>query len=542
MAKKITDPQFDVGYVLPEGVVNDFNLFYKPQTAPQNPAVQDLITSLSNIVPTLATYDIIDEVRAKESSEAKAVEDYNLNRKAFGTLVKTKQIPAGASPHYYNKMMELDLATKARDFQKKFDNYYVENNLLDSVGKDGFKSEYETQLKDFYKMNGLDRYDPIALNKAFFSTTSKYRDDKERTHNNNRLQRIEKQTQDLAIKNYAGALIDLQMQEASIEEVHNLFKQETKDYIDLTGSARTANELLLSGIKTYVDAVNTPGGFDFAKKVIDSLSTLKLSNDTGYFAGSKRVNIFQKDLQNKLLTNEISYFKQLNDLNKVRKDRSHSNLENQYYSARQSNANFSVIDFINSKIDDSEFAEDTFSPEEKDHILKFHNSINNSTAITRSSPDAILELDELDRTNPYIVRERAQQLMANGELNQADYLRFANSAGRHTVLNDVYFLQSREYQTLKTFFDSKTLAQIPNLETEIPLLRLDFEDSLIKYYEKLKNSDLTPDDIQEKLNGEVRLLLAQSLQNSLIFMDNQDLLQQLLTRYRIPLRNGTNSN
>ena len=31
MAKKISDPDFNIGYALPEGVVNDFNLFIKPQ-------------------------------------------------------------------------------------------------------------------------------------------------------------------------------------------------------------------------------------------------------------------------------------------------------------------------------------------------------------------------------------------------------------------------------------------------------------------------------------------------------------------------------
>ena len=64
-------------------------------------------------------------------------------------------------------MMELDLASKARDFQKKFDTYYVDNDLKNQLNPD-FKEQYEAELKDFYNKNNLDGYDPLALNKAFF--------------------------------------------------------------------------------------------------------------------------------------------------------------------------------------------------------------------------------------------------------------------------------------------------------------------------------------------------------------------------------------
>ena len=170
MAKKIKDPQFSLGYALPEGVVNDFDIFYKPQTAPKNREVASLISSLSNIVPTLATYDVIEQAELKEKNEAQAVEDYNINKEAFASLVESKKMPAGANPHYFNKMMELDLATKARDFQRKFDDYYV-NNMSDMTDQDTFKGIYQNELKTFYKENTLDKYDTLAIKKAFFSTT-----------------------------------------------------------------------------------------------------------------------------------------------------------------------------------------------------------------------------------------------------------------------------------------------------------------------------------------------------------------------------------
>ena len=126
--------------------------------------------------------------------------------------------------------------------------------------------------------------------------------------------------------------------------------------------------------------------------------------------------------------------------------------------------------------------------------------------------------------------------MEAGELTQTDYLRFSNAAGKRKLLEDnIFFRQSREYQTLKDFFDSPTLAQIPTLKTEVPLLRLDFEDKLVRYYESLKDTEISPNELQLRLNGQVRLLLGEALQNSLIFRDNKELLQDLVNRYGITI-------
>ena len=53
------------------------------------------------------------------------------------------------------------------------------------------------------------------------------------SHNKNRLGKIEKQTKELAIKNY-GSFIDFQDKNSSIEDVHAFIKAETNDYISVT--------------------------------------------------------------------------------------------------------------------------------------------------------------------------------------------------------------------------------------------------------------------------------------------------------------------
>lgn len=539
MAKKITDPQFELGYVLPEGVVNDFNLFYKPQTAPQNPAVQNLITSLSNIVPTLANYDVLEKFEDKKLNESKAVEDYNLNKNAFASLVKNKKIPAGANPHYFNKMMELDLANKAKDFQKKFDNYYLDNDLVNQLNPDALKDAYEAELKDYYSKNNLDAYDPLALNKAFFSSTSKYRDNLEKTHNTKRYENIENNTKELAIKNYAGNFIDFQYKQSSIEDVHNFIKSETSDYISLTNNPRMANELLLAGLTNYVGAVNSQEGFDYAGKLIDSLSTLQLG--TGDFAGGNRVKFIQKKLKNDLTAKELTFKEKSEKLLKYQKRIELENLEKDYFGFREtSGQQFNIYDLIETVVGEGEFAKDKYSARQKSKLLQIHNGTVSAEKVQTSSPDAVVELFDLKISNPYQIQERALELLNENKLTLSDFQSFSNAAGLYDILNDnVYFRQSRNYNNFKKFFSSADIAQIPSLKAEIPFLINDFETRIVSYYNSIKDLDITPYEIQKRLDAQVLLEVADALSKSVIFRSNS-MMRKIAIRYGIYTDNKPN--
>jgi len=531
MAKKIQEPDFDLGNFLPEGVVNDFDIFYKPQAEPTNPAVKDLVTSLSNIVPSLTNYTVGKELKAKEKTEAQAVEDFNTNRVAFADLVKNKKIPAGANPHYFNKMMELDLNNKARDFQAKFDEYYASTGIKDRLSPDAFKNAYKDQLKEYYKNNNLDKYDPLALNKAFFSSTSKYRDDLEVKHNANRIAQIENTTKDLAVKNYAGGLIDFQSRGASIEDVHQFFKTQTDDYIAVTKNARMANELMLLGIQNYVSAVNTVEGFEYAKKVVDSLGTLKLSG--GDFAGGKRAGFIQKKMQNELLAKEYAFYKDKSNLAKVKEDVDNNNLQTDYYTySGSSGSSFSLNSLINAK---DEQGNEKYNTKQKTYLTTFHNATQTAKKITNSTSDAIFELEELKKTNPYKVRERGIELMQNGSLTITDFISYSNTAGKYDVLeNNIYFLNSRPFQNLNKFFSDSSLATIPSLKTEVPLLRNRFEEDVINYWDSIKDLNISSQEKQKRLDGEIKILLGKALQQSTIFMGNQEMLKTILYKYQIP--------
>ena len=113
-----------------------------------------LSKSLESLVPALSNYTITEEIKSKEKDEARAIEDFKINKMSFAKLVKDGKIPEGANPHYFNKMMELDLSNKARKFKLEFDEYASGNELEKSL-QVSLEWRYESKLKE-YEREGLD--------------------------------------------------------------------------------------------------------------------------------------------------------------------------------------------------------------------------------------------------------------------------------------------------------------------------------------------------------------------------------------------------
>jgi len=291
MVKRLKDPSpylSQVSGVDPEIVSQDYNLFYKPDVKPMNKAVNSLIVSLSNIVPTLANYQITEDIKTKAKDEAKAVEDFEIGKKSFNDLINNGKIPEGASPYYYNKMMELDLQSKARLFKRKFDNYYIKSDLAGSLNIEAFSEAYDEQLKAFYKEQKLDNYDPLALNNAFFSTTSKFRNEKYQQHSAKVMAKIKGLTEKSFTNNIAGTIIDGQDDAKTANEVLRDLKGLTDGFISVSGggslSKMRANELFILGFNQYISNVNDEEGFSFAQELLYHLKYFKLG--TGAFGGS----------------------------------------------------------------------------------------------------------------------------------------------------------------------------------------------------------------------------------------------------------------
>ena len=96
------NPEFNS---MPEMVVDsvDYNLFYKPDVQAVSPGLVQLSKSLESLVPALSNYTITEEIKSKEKDEARAIEDFKINKMSFAKLVKSGKIPEGANPHYLIK-------------------------------------------------------------------------------------------------------------------------------------------------------------------------------------------------------------------------------------------------------------------------------------------------------------------------------------------------------------------------------------------------------------------------------------------------------
>ena len=209
MAIRDPNPEFNT---MPERVVDsvDYNLFYKPDRQNVSQGLVQLSKSLESLVPSLTNYAITEDIKDKEKEEAKAMKDFQTNKKAFAQLVKNGDIPEGANPYYFNKMMSLDLNQKARKFKLEFDEYAMNNMLEQSLDGNAWNEAYETQIKAFYEKENLGNYDARALSNSFFNITSAFRNEREQQHNASRMEFIKKQTEDGQIKNYQGMFIEAQ--------------------------------------------------------------------------------------------------------------------------------------------------------------------------------------------------------------------------------------------------------------------------------------------------------------------------------------------
>lgn len=533
-------PNFETPDVAPEVNSVDYNLFYQPQQKPRNQAVESLVNSLSEIIPTLGKYQVSKDIKKKQKDEARAVQDFETNKVEFASLVKSGQISAGANPHYFNKMMELELGNKAREFQSKFDSYYAESGLSKKLSPEAFTLAYEQQLKDYYKENNLDRFDPLALEKAFFQNTSSFRNQREQQHNAKRIAEIEKFTEDQAVKNYTGMFIDAQFNELNQEELHQKIKDETQSFISLGVEKSRANELFLAGVKSYLENINDELGFEYARSLIDGMSTLKLG--TGYFAGEKgsfRNRAIQEELKGILNTKELAFLDQKKSLEDKRNDAQNVLLTNQYYDVKGTDG-FNILSYVDQKEERNGIIVPKFTTKEKDFLITFHNATEANKQNRINQPDALKELNELVETNPFAVRDKAFELVKNSQITNETYEKYYSVVGRETIITtNPYFRNSQLFQNYRQLFQDKLVTQAPELSSISGVAKADFEENMVAWH--LENKDNPefknkPLAYKKAFNDQVKVEVADVFSNSPVIQENFEEYKQLFLSFGIVLK------
>ena len=541
MAKSPTDPSpylSKVSGVDPEVVSQDYNLFYKPDAKPMNKAVNSLIMSLSNIVPTLANYQVTEDVKTKAKDEARAVEDFEINKKSFKDLINDGKIPEGASPFYYNKMMELDLQSKARLFKRKFDNHYIDSDLAGSLNINGFSEAYEEQLKAFYKEQKLDNYDPLALNNAFFNTTSKFRNEKYQQHSAKVMEKIKGLTEKSFTHNISGIIIDGQDDKKTANEVLTDLKGLTDGFISVSGGGKIskmrANELFIMGFNKYVSTVNDEEGFTFAQELLTELKTFKLG--TGAFGGSAEGSGLIQDLEMELATKELSALEGKRKKETVTDDIRKQNLANLYWDeAEKKGALFNVLNLSDERINATDFTagDFRFSAEDKNYLITLHTALEKGKEVTHNDPDALDTLMRLQDDDIYAVKDTAFALLKNLKITPQTFKDFYKSANTYEFFkNNTHFNRSIVYKNYMAMFKDTKIASLPLFSAELPAMRNEFQMNLYDWYEvnKLKYSG---GELTKQLNLQVKAEMGDLLTNSIIIQSNKEMFIPLFAQYGI---------
>ena len=544
MAKRPKDPSpylSQVSGVDPEIVSQDYNLFYKPDVKPMNKAVNQLIMSLSNIVPTLANYQITEDIKTKEKDEARAVEDFEIGKKSFNDLINNGKIPEGANPYYYNKMMELDLQSKARLFKKKFDNYYIESDLAGSLNIEGFTEAYDEQLKAFYNEQKLDNYDPLALNNAFFNTTSKFRNEKYQQHSAKVMAKIKGLTEKSFTNNISGTIIDGQDDAKTANEVLTDLKGLTDGFISVSGggslSKMRANELFILGVNQYISNVNDAEGFTFATELLTELKDFKLG--TGAFGGSAEGSGLIQDLEMEIATKELSFLEGKKKKETVTDDINKQNLANTYWEEMdKQGASFNVLNLVNERIQATDFTNGdyTFNPEDKNYLLTLHTALEKGKEVTHNDPDALNTLMRLQDEDIYKVKDKAFALLQDLKITPQTFREFYKSANTYEFFkNNIHFVRSTVYQEYMRMFKDKNLAQLPLFSAEAPAMRNLLQENLYQWYQDNK-SKYSGSELTKQINFQVKAELGDIISNSVVIQSDYDRFAKLFAKYGIVIK------
>ena len=526
MAKRDPSAEFNQ---MPEMTIEtvDYNMFYKPDTKPVSSGLIELSKSLASLVPSLTNYAITEEIKQSEKEKNKAIADYNSNKGAFKDLVKSGKIPEGANPHYFNKMMELDLNNKARQFKNEFDLFASENRLEENLTPDAWNETYETKLKEFFEREKISNYDQIAQSKAFFNQTSAFRNEREQQFMAKRMSFIQKNTQNNAIKNYAGMFIEAQSDELSNEELFKKIASETKSFMDLGTSGERANDLFLGGFKKYLEVINDKEGFDYARQVLNGLGDLKLG--TGYFAGEKgrrRNETVRQELISELNAKELEFLEGSKKLYNLNEDKRKQRLGDEFFVAFNQE-NFNILNFTNKKVENENGdLVPKYSKKDQFYIRSLNEALNQSVVVSSSTTDALQTLTDLESNNPYLVKQKAVELARDGKLNNSDFKYYYNSTNRKQITekND-FFVLSSPFQNYMSLFKDKNIASIPGFALELPLLKAKFNSDMIAWHTdnasdpKYENK---PYQYQKDFDAQVKLLMGDILADSLFIQASYD--------------------
>ena len=269
MARKPSNPVLNLAPEQPQILAQDFNLFYKPKPEPVDRSVQAFTQSLDNFVnSTGKVLALQDELNQKNINEAQAVEDYNNLKLTFKEAVKQGKIDENANPYLIEKYKELDLDGKVNKFRQELYNDYAKNGVAEDTRPNSFTDFYNQKLQEFVSNNELRYFDPVTLNKNFFTQTDKIRNGLLNTHTQTQLGKIGKKYKQGFIDSIINKIEEGKVTgKNNYKNIGDTINQLIQDNIDVKDGT-LLRDYTLEALEQYVQ--NTTD-FDFAEQLLDEL-------------------------------------------------------------------------------------------------------------------------------------------------------------------------------------------------------------------------------------------------------------------------------
>jgi hypothetical protein len=310
---------------LPSVTAKVVDTFIPAKQKPQNPAVQDLINSLSGFSTSLGQYQLVQEERKKVTDEAQAMADFEQiqqNKEGFKQLIKDKVIPQGASPYYINQLAKAQLKQDAREFKAKIFDEWNKSNVYRDDDPLAFDQFFQSKSKEFYEEKKLGSYNPATLAEAFLPDANATYAELNQVHRAKQIAEIERMQKELLFKETTNEIQDalkitndkLDAELSTFPNVGSLSNYEKrflyasqliqKRLDDLTADGMDfddANKTIIDSIVAYASQTENSDYLDILDNIVTDKASGSRLGSTAYAVEQKATaedNILTKNRQN----------------------------------------------------------------------------------------------------------------------------------------------------------------------------------------------------------------------------------------------------
>ena len=488
---------------LPSVTAKVVDTFIPAKQKPQNPAVQDLINSLSGFSTSLGQYQLVQEERKKVTDEAQAIADFEQikqNKEGFKQLIKDKVIPQGASPYYINQLAKSQLKQDAREFKAKIFDEWNKNNVYRDDDPLAFDKFFQSKSKEFYEEKKLGSYNPATLAEAFIPDANATYAELNQVHRAKQIAEIERMQKELLFKETTNGIQDalkitndkLDAELSTFPNVGSLSNYEKRFLYASQLIQKRLDDLTTDGMdfddanKTIIDSIVAYASQTENSDYLDILDNIVTDKASGSRLGSTSYAVEQKaTAEDYILTKNRQNLKFEEWQEQNTRDKFTRIINENYYDAFRDDIN--VLRNTEEWIKQWELENDYQLPAETyNQLIASRDVLIESLTREDVIPDAELirdlELEVITNPRRSFLQQDIQQGMLDGKIPYAEGTALIEKLIKNFDLSNSILFTDPTYKQLQSAFDIQ-LSSKGGFELETPEIRLLRENTELAFLE-----------------------------------------------------------